>query len=73
MLGAAKDAVCTGRARALGGAFARMECNESTALEASVSIPGGELALLEGPRIDMSLRTADLILPKTTDNYDFSF
>ena len=57
---------------ALGGCSPRMECSENTILEASVSIPGEKLALLEGQRIDMSLRTAHLMPPKIMENYDFS-
>ena len=49
-----------------------MESGENTALEARPSIPGEKLALLEGQRIDMSLRTAHLMPPKIMDNYDFS-
>ena len=46
---------------------------ESTALEALHSILGEELTLRESRRIDMSLRTARLMPPKTLDSYDFSF
>ena len=54
-------------------AMARMERGESTALETLHSILGEELALREGRRIELCLRTARLTPPKTMDSYDFSF
>ena len=54
-------------------AMARMERGESTILETLHSILGEKLALREGRRIYLSLRTARLTPPKTMDSYDFSF